>query len=167
MEKRAYKEKSILASGFRSWLPPLDLLVLWWDGASRASWLREAMMERSRSHLPQSGSREGTETRNEYALPQLHLPSTDPVYRHLIHGALLSFMICPLSWLMLCLGLRTATCLWTCGIENLATMGDCLLHFTQRNTSLNEAPEDELSDGVRALPATNTASCLPKLLLSL
>lgn len=76
MEKRAYKEKkSILASGFRSWLAPLDLLVLWWDGASRASWLREAMMERSRSHLPQSGSREGAETRNEYARPSSAPPS--------------------------------------------------------------------------------------------
>lgn len=44
----------------------------------------------------------------------------------------------------------------------MATVGDCFLHFTQRNTSSNEAPEDEVSDGVRTTPPHLQVSHLPK-----
>lgn len=54
--------------------------------------------------------------------------------------------------------LRTVACLWSCGIDNLATIGDCLLHFTQRNAFSNEIPEGELSDGLRAAAEPLTMS---------
>lgn len=106
-----------------------------------------------------------------YTPPQPHLSSTDPVFLHLAPSNMSDPGAFPILYDLAAYPpipgphavhrLRTVACLWSCGIDNLATVGDCLLHFTLRNTSSNEVPEGELSDGVRA-PLPPTVSCLPK-----